>query len=306
MNKLFDDTIRFIEGESTHKSFNSKIRLYLKEIGRQGIRNGTMEVPLRAYSKAFSTCLLDYNGQYVPKSSKIYSVYLIANLQMCSYFLSNTRQLCKNILKVLDSRELPPIDSYPSEDRLMFYYYSGLYYLSEDHLEEAYSSLTKAFNFVNIKHSLGQKILYKLLPLKILKGFLPKESIIEDSTYKDLLQAVRTGNLVGFKKFILSNEQSLMEQDTLYAFEKIEFVVYRTLLKQVYLGLSSNAQVKIDVFKKMIQFSLKVELTDVQYFTWLSNLIEKGYLRSNIYLKEDCIAFDPNNPFPALNSIVLH
>eukprot|EP00835_Amoeboradix_gromovi_P004056 NODE_296_length_11478_cov_0.345197.p3 type:complete len:307 gc:universal NODE_296_length_11478_cov_0.345197:8651-7731(-) len=301
---LYDETVELIEGELPNKNFVKTLRRNLKALGIQGIRDCNMDLPMRAYTKAFSNCI---NANPDAEYSKVHAVYLIANLQMASHFLSNSRQLCGNIINVIESRSLPDIQKYPIEDQLLYNYYCGLYYMSDDHLEHAYRHFSYAFGLLNKNHKLSLKILHRLIPLKMLKGEFPSRQLYSKfpqlEIYSLAIQSAKSGNLKNFNNFMTLNEAFLTDQETLFAFEKVQFIVLRNLLKKTYQITNVNSQVKFEVFKTAVQFSMKEEIEDVQYYNWMSSLVEKGYLRCNLFLSDRLFAFDPGNPCPKLDTI---
>ena len=306
--ELFEYTLQLIENEEVDKKYLKKLRKCLKELGRQCVQLGNLDLAMRAYSKAFSSCInAKADGD---KKSKVFGVYLVANLQFASHFMGGSRQLCGNIIKVLESRPLPNLELFPKEDQLLYNYYCGMYFMSEDSLERAYSHLKRAFSLINSKHKLASKILHRLIPLKLLKGELPSISLLTDfpdlSRYNVALQSLRSGNLKNFNNFMIVNQAFLIDQETLFVFEKLQFVVLRHLLKKCFQMANNSSQVSLNVFKRAIEVSNQMEIDDIQYYNWMSNLVERGYLRSNVFLAEQIIAFDPNNPFPTLNTISLN
>ena len=298
--------LELINMDTLDKKQRSRLRKVLMRIGENGLQVNNMEKATFIFGKAFSSCL---NAPQGPES-KLKLIYFVANLLLSCHLISNSRQLGMNMLKVIQSRSLPPIENYRKQDQLLYNYYSGIYYTSDDQLEKAYKHLKTAFNLVNTSHPIALKILHKLLPLCLLKGEVPSKSLLLKceplQLYSLAIQSLKSGNLKNFQNFLAINQQFLIHQETLFLFEKMQYAVLRCLLKKSYSFIHVNEQVPIPLFKSILLFSTQQDIDTIQYYNWVSNLIERGYIRCNIYLEEDLIAFDPSNPFPSLKSIPFH
>lgn len=127
-----------------------------------------------------------------------------------------------------------------------------------------------------------ERILKYLIPLMILSGKLPKNSLFDsiinpvehelqqDSDvslgkpnqiyfiYKDLVQSIKTGNLALFDYNVMSQGSSiLISEATFLLVEKCRLLVLRSLVKRVYLVQGRNTRLSLESINCAIHFCYK-------------------------------------------------
>jgi hypothetical protein len=124
--------------------------------------------------------------------SKKSAVLYIVNLLFAAYFRLNTLRLCKNLVRPMESRNIPEqTQSYPLGQIIMYRYYVGRLYLFEDSYDQAEMQLQYCLSKCavldqqlrqrggdtsgpsRILENNTRRILRYLIPVKIFRGKLP-------------------------------------------------------------------------------------------------------------------------------------
>jgi COP9 signalosome complex subunit 12 len=105
----------------------------------KGEKAENLEKAARTMNRAFSLCATDRFSNL--EESRKWGVYRIVNLLFKTYFKLSSTNLCSNILKSLQSADLPQLNLYPKPVQITFRYYLGVLSFFNEKFEEATENL---------------------------------------------------------------------------------------------------------------------------------------------------------------------
>ena len=242
----------------------------------------------RSLNRAFTACLTDRSADNV---SKRMGTMYIANL----IFKVNSKlnQSSASIVKAMSASDLPKLYKFPKSHQVTFSYYTGLMQF----LEGKYESSEAKFNFAleNCLHSETnlKKILLFLIPLKMLNGILPCQSLLDRfdlQLYSQLISTIRIGDLHNFNRLLDCNESELLKIQTFSIFEKMIFLCQRNFVKRVFLLLNKETKIAL----KFLAFGSDLDSVECM----LANLISFGFIRGYLSHERSFLVLSAKEPFP--------
>ncbi|KAF8345580.1 hypothetical protein F5887DRAFT_168384 [Amanita rubescens] len=263
-----------------------------------------MEEAARIISKAFSNCIIDRVSP--PDQSRKWGVYYVVGLIMKCYFRVKRISLSKNILRALQaSSDVPPLSAFPRSHQVTYRYYIGMIsFLNEDYAN-AEQELTLAFYHCHIGSQSNQtRILTYLIPLRILKGHLPSEELLNRfPILRDLfipfIDAIRKGDIAEFDRMLESRERRLVELNLWLTLEKARELCMRGLFRRVWVVTNKSSRIPIAMFHSSLRIS-GIDVSQEEAECFVANMIYKRYMMGYISHEKRMVVLSVNNPFPRL------
>jgi len=230
--------------------------------------------------------------------TKKVGVLIIVNYLFAMYFRLNTLRLCRNLLRPVESRFLHEKGSTGS--MVTYRYYVGRLKMFEDQYKDAEINLDYALQHCHVK-AIGNKkrILNYLLPVKLLRGRLPTDKLLQKYSlveFKPLVEGIRRGDLRTFNDGLSKHQDLFIRRGTYLLLEKCKTVCYRNLFKRVY-TIVKRPQMRLDhVVKAFEWLGMPIDLDEVECI--LANLIFRGYVRGYISHSKRIVVLSKKDPFP--------
>ncbi|CCE63153.1 hypothetical protein TPHA_0E00580 [Tetrapisispora phaffii CBS 4417] len=208
----------------------------------------------RLIHRSFNLCLNDRNP--VLSSNRKSGSYSLANLEFIIYHKLKNRDMMKNLVKVLQSRNMDIIMDQPSNKEknsikvghmVRYYYYLGEYYgCFESDFNKASTFLSIALLHCNFNYKTHiAKILVLLVPFVIVsRKMYPNEKVLTqllsatgqygEKLFKFIIQLVyclKSGDIHGYDKFVSSNEVFLLKNGIYVAMCHIRELVFLKFFK---------------------------------------------------------------------------
>ena len=146
-----------------------------------------------------------------------------------------------------------------------------------------------------------RRALRYLIPVRLQRGVFPSPSLLADydltSTFGDIVEGLRTGNLKLFNDGLRANAQFFIRAGTFLLLEKCKVLCYRNLFKRVYL-ITQKTQLPLGALTTTFKW-LNVDVDDDEIECILANLIFKGYVRGYISHAKRVLVLSKKEPFPA-------
>ncbi|KAF8632316.1 hypothetical protein AX15_001939 [Amanita polypyramis BW_CC] len=261
-----------------------------------------MEEAARIISKAFTSCMTDRTSP--PDQSRKWGVYYVAGLIMKCYFRVKRISLSKNILRALEvNTDVPPLSAFPRSHQVTYRYYIGMIsFLNEDYAN-AEGGLTLAFYHCHTgSYSNQTRILTYLIPLRILKGHLPSEELLNRfpilrNIFTPFISAIRKGDLAAFDKALESNERRLVELSLWLIVEKTRELCMRGLFRRVWVATEKSSRIPISMFHSSLRIS-GIDLSQQEAECFVAIMIYKRYMLGYISHEKQMVVLALSNPFP--------
>ncbi len=159
----------------------------------------------------------------------------IVNQLMCIAFQVTNFALTKPLLRSMeqgDAKSLAKIG-----DRVTYSYYLGRLKMFESDYEAAETELDFAFKHCHVDRPANKRlILLYLAPLKLMRGQVPSEAMLNQYGLLELLpvaQAVREGNLSKLAAALSEHQMFFIQWGVFLILERLRIVCYRNLFKKV-------------------------------------------------------------------------
>jgi hypothetical protein len=262
-----------------------------------------LQSAVTALQESFSKTLNDRkewipNAPFSDEGSKKAGVLFIVNQLFSMYFRLNTLRLCKNLLKPVESRKLHEQGSIG--ERVTYKYYVGRLSLLEDQYELAEENLDYAFLHCNKKATSNKKrILDYLIPVKLLRGRLPSDKLLDKynlQEFKDLVHGLRQGNLKIFNAALEKYQNRFIFVGTYLLLEKCKAICYRNLFKRVFI-VTDKTQLPLQYIAHSFKWmEIPMDLDEIECI--LANLIFRGFVRGYIFHEKRVLVLSKKDPFP--------
>jgi len=251
-------------------------------------------------------------GEFSMDGSKIVGVLSIVNWLFAMYFRLNTLRLCKNLLRPVESKLLH--EKGTMGGMVTYRYYVGRLKMFEDQYKEAEDHLDFALQHCHVK-AIGNKkrILNYLLPVKLLRGRLPTDKLLQKyslNEFKPLVEGIRKGDLRTFNDGLQKYQDLFIRRGTYLLLEKCKIVCYRNLCKRVW-TIMQRPQLRLDhIVKSLVWLGAMSSSTSEKNDTdnnnndldevecILANLIFRGYVRGYISHSKRILVLSKKDPFP--------
>ncbi|KAI5123395.1 hypothetical protein M0805_006103 [Coniferiporia weirii] len=264
-----------------------------------------MEEAARIITKAFTHCVTDRTSPAA--ESRKWGVYYVVGLVIKCYFRVKRIALSRNILRALEAnKDIPPLSSYPRAHQVTFRYYIGVIAFLNEDFEKAEQELTHSFyNCYNDGAQTNQqRILAYLIPLRILRGHLPSDELLERfpslaEVYSPFVVAIRKADIKAYDIALFKWEKRLFELNAWLVFERARELVMRGLFRKVWVLLDKSTRIPIHMFHCAVRMvGMRVEVEEVECF--VANMIYKGLIRGYISHERQMVVLASNGAFPRL------
>ncbi|KAJ7584344.1 hypothetical protein C8J56DRAFT_1053796 [Mycena floridula] len=263
-----------------------------------------MEESARIIAKAFGNCMTDRTSP--PDQSRKWGVYYVVGLVLKCYFRVKRISLSKNILRALEANsDIPPLSMYPRSHQVTYRYYIGMLSFLNEEYTKSEQELTLAFYNCHVDaHSNQERILTYLLPLRILKGHLPSQELMDrfpviQEIFAPFIIAIKQGDIAGFDRALDKWEQKLVDLNLWLTLEKARELCLRGLFRRVWLVAEKGSRIPISWFHSALQISgINVDEEEAECF--VANMIYKGLMRGYISHEKKMVVMANTNAFPRL------
>ncbi|EKM79970.1 hypothetical protein AGABI1DRAFT_120015 [Agaricus bisporus var. burnettii JB137-S8] len=266
-------------------------------------KSEAMEEAARIIAKAFSNCITDRTSP--PDQSRKWGIYYVVGLILKCYFRVKRISLAKNILRALHANDIPPLTSYPRSHQVTYRYYIGmLNFLNED-FEKAEEELTLAFYHCHTgAHSNQERILMYLIPLRIIRGHLPANELLDrfpvlKRLYMPFISAIRKGDLSGFDRALDAAEHTLLGLNVWLTLEKAREICMRSLFRRAWIASDKSTRMPILVFYVSLKIS-GIEITLEEAECFVANMIHRGYIKGYISHERQMVVLSQASAFPKI------
>ncbi|CAH1781380.1 unnamed protein product [Owenia fusiformis] len=284
------------------RRFANKADIQLSEMGK-GRPGETLEKAAELLMGCFRVCASDNRASV--DDSKKWGMLNLVNQLFKIYFKINKLHLCKPLIRAIDS--LPIKDKFTISQMITFRYYVGRKAMFDSDFKSAEEYLSFAFQRCH-KHSKTNKrlILIYLLPVKMLLGHMPKQSLLQKydlTQFSDVAQAVSSGNLLQLNSALQKNEAFFIKCGIYLILEKLKIITYRNLFKKVYLIMGTH-QLPIDSFTTALRMMEVEDIDNDEVQCIVANLIYEGKIKGYISHQHQKLVVSKQNPFPPLSTVM--
>lgn len=247
---------------------------------------------------------LKSNAPLSEDGSKKAGVLFIVNQLFSMYFRLNTLRLCRNLVLPVERQALHQQGK--MGQMVTYCYYVGRLNMFEDQYESAEHNLDFALNHCHKDATANKrKILNYLLPVKLLRGRLPTQKLLQKySLYEflPLVEGIRNGDLRSFNDALLKYQDLFIRRGTYLLLEKCKTVCYRNLFKRVFM-ISERTQVPLPLMLKTFAYlGMPIDLDEIECI--LANLIFRGFVKGYISHTKRILVLSKRDPFPVSAIII--
>lgn len=179
-----------------------------------------------------------------------------------------------------------------------------LSFLNEDYAKSE-EELTLAFYQCHTRAQSNQeRILTYLLPLRILKGHLPSQELMDrfptlKELYHPFLTAIRTGDVSGYDRALDHHEKTLLDLNLWITLEKARELCLRGLFRRVWVASQKGSRVPISMFYSSLKIS-GIDVEEEEAECLVANMIYKGFMKGYISHEKRMVVLSNTNAFPKL------
>ncbi|XP_033637275.1 PCI domain-containing protein 2-like [Asterias rubens] len=279
---------------------NADVQLSKKGKGKPGEK---LEKAADTLMGCFRICAADSRASL--DDSKKWGMLYLVNQLFKIYFKTNNLQLCKPLIRAIDSSSFK--DQFSISQRVTYRYYVGRKAMFDSDFKSAEEFLTFAFQRCHRASRQNKRlILIYLLPVKMLLGQMPKISLLKKydlMQFADVSQAVIEGNLKLLNSAIEAHEIFFAKCGVYLIVDKLKIITYRNLFKRVHM-ITSSFQLSIEKFVSVLTFLDIEDVDSAEVECILANLIHQGYIKGYISHQHQKLVISKQNPFPPLSSFL--
>ncbi|CAG8555579.1 8573_t:CDS:10 [Ambispora leptoticha] len=277
-----------------------------KELKQSGQKPKYLEETGRVLNKSFSMCVTDRAPKGV---SKQWGTYYIANLLIKTHHKLGHENLCKNILRGVNSADLPPLEDYPKAHQITFKYYNGLLCFADQQYAQSEEFLKGAFRMCPISYTRNKELGGSIISLIYDslhyngKGVLPTNALIDryprlKTLYSPFINAIRTGNVKAFDLAFANAEHILIEHGTYLTIEKARMVSVKNLFKKVWSHNNKGSKLPMSQFLTALRFAgIDADMAEIAWT--LSVMIHMGFIKGYLSQSKLMVVLSTKEPFPS-------
>ena len=149
-----------------------------------------------------------------------------------------------------------------------------------------------------------RSILRYLIPVKILLGQMPKQSLLQKfqlTQFSGVMEAVKEGHLANLNATLEKHEKIFIKWGIFLIQEKLKMITYRNLFKRVTLVLK-NHKISIQSFTAALKLMEVEDVDDDETACIIANLIYDGRIKGYISHQHQKLVMSKQNAFPPLVS----
>ncbi|CAF0800664.1 unnamed protein product [Brachionus calyciflorus] len=238
--------------------------------------------------------------------SKRWGMMHIVNQLFKIYFKINKINLCNPLKRVIENSGLK--DLFPRSHQIVYKFYVGRQAMFENDYNTAASYFEYAFQNCPNRYIKNKKIiLVYLIPVNMLRGYMPKQDLLlkyDLKPFAEIVSAVKQGNIRKFNQDMIEYEDFFIDSGVYLFLEKLKMTTYRNLFKTL-AKLLNTAQIPIEAFVNILKFLEEDDMDNDICQCILSNLIYEGKIKGYISHKHNklVISRDFKVAFPRLSTI---
>jgi nuclear mRNA export protein PCID2/THP1 len=230
------------------------------------------------------------------------------------YFALNTLRLCKNLIAAVNSRQFPPLESFPRGQLVAYQYFTGRLALFDEDYDAADAALGAAFEGCpRSAHANRAKCAHYLIPVRLLRGVLPSSALLDTyglrGEYGAIVDAVRTGSVAGLDAALQEKQWAFIAAGTYLLLDKLRAAVARRLIKRVALLHAAAEPAKaaqLPLARVAAALAWQGAPADPDAVECLvANLIFRRYVKGYIAHKSGILVLSKADPFPSLGGVAL-
>lgn len=238
--------------------------------------------------------------------TKRWGMMHVVNQLFKIYFKINKINLCNPLKRAIEMSGLK--DDFPITHQITFKFYVGRQAMFENDYNTAASYFDFAFQNCPNSYKKNKKIiLVYLIPVNMLRGYMPNQSLLlkyDLKPFAEIVNAVKQGNIRKFNDDMNKYEEFFIENGVYLFLEKLKMTTYRNLFKRL-ASMLNTAQIPIEVFVDILKSLGEEDMDNDICQCILSNLIYEGKVRGYISYKHNklVISKDFKAAFPRLSTI---
>jgi len=165
-----------------------------------------MEESARSINKLFTICITDRNPDM--NQSRRWGTIRLAGFLFRIYFHIWQLNLCNNVLRAMETAELPRGELFPAGEEVTWRFMIGKYHFINENYESAELELSRAWNrCLKGSKKNARLILHYLIPTKMyLGGLAPNDQLLKEygmhPFYSQLKRIIASGNIGKFEKLM--------------------------------------------------------------------------------------------------------
>lgn len=260
----------------------------------------TLEKSADLLMQCFRVCASDSRAAVA--DSKKWGMLNLVNQLFKIYFKVNKLHLCKPLIRAIDQSNLR--EHFAKAQLVTYNFHVGKKHMFDSEYRLAEESLSFAFQRCHRASKKNKKlILIYLIPVKMLLGQMPKQSLLKKydlTAFADVARGVKSGDLRRLDQALLKNEAFFIKCGIYLILEKLKTITMRNLFKKVYLILNVS-QLPISAFVAALRSAQPADDIDAEECECLlANLIYEGKIKGYISHQHQKLVVSKQNPFPAI------
>jgi hypothetical protein len=270
----------------------------LKSKGKEG---GKLEEATRIMLNIFR---ITHSDRSSDSTSKQWGTLYVVNNIFKIYFQLNTVNLCKNLIRSVESPGFPALTEFPVSQLVTYKFYVGKLDVFNGSYKKAAEGLSLAFRRCN-RTSLKNKrlILIYLIPVRLHMGRVPKMSLLKKyklMEFAKIIEAVRYGNIKLFEDAIEEQADFLRTKGVFLVVEKLRLIAYRNLFKRIFLLQGKADKISLKMATTLLT-NLGIEMDIDELECILANLIYQGMIKGYLAHAHSYLVVSLKNTFPPIS-----
>jgi len=272
-----------------------------KRAAGKGKPGETLEKASEGIMACFRVCAADARaGEDVTKR---WGMLNLVNQLFKIYFKVNKLHLCKPLIRAVESSALK--DRFSKSQLVTYKYYVGRKYMFDNNLKEAEEYLRYSFEHCHRESQSNKRlILIYLIPVKMLLGQMPKQSLLTKydlGQFAGVMEAVKEGNVFNLSKALEEHEKTFIKWGIFLILEKLKIITYRTLFKKVTLLMKSH-QISVEAYTTALKMMKVDDIDNDETACILANLIYQGRIKGYLSHQHNKLVVSKQNAFPPLSA----
>ncbi|XP_043225475.1 PCI domain-containing protein 2-like [Amphibalanus amphitrite] len=268
----------------------------------QGHPGEVLEKAAEGLMSCFRVCAGDTRAEM--DETKRWGMLNLVNQLFKIYFRVNKLHLCKPLIRAIES--LPFKTEFSLSQLVTYRYYTG----RKAMFDCDYKAAEEALHFAFLRcHKDCQKnkrlILIYLIPVKMLLGHMPQESLLVKYNllqFSEVVKAVTEGNPRRLSAAMAAHQAFFIKCGIYLILEKLRTITYRNLFKKVFL-LTGSVQIDISKFQAaLLATGADADIDADETACILANLIYEGRMKGYISHAHQKLVLSKKEPFPALSA----
>ena len=230
------------------------------------------------------------------------------------YFALNTLRLCKNLINAVNSRQFPPLATFPRGQVVAYQYFTGRLALFDEDYEAADAALGAAFEACPPSAAANRaRLAFFLIPVRLLRGVLPSPALLKtyalEAEYGPIVEAVRTGAVGALDAALTARQWAYIKAGTYLLLDKLRFAVARRLIKRVALlhgAADPGKAAQLPLASISVALAWQGAPADPDAVECLvANLIFRRYVKGYLAHRSGVLVLSKADPFPPLGGVAL-